>query len=113
MTRNGPPEREEPGPHPGTGSNHKALADTTTNTGNGTAMLRHCVARRSASRRLPGGDPWRYDPPTRGYEEAAAHLLGHGLTPAPDRVGLHRMWKCGGHQRIDAETIAERWDLAS
>lgn len=28
---NGPPEREEPGPTPETGPNHKALADTTTN----------------------------------------------------------------------------------
>lgn len=59
-------------------------------------------------------DPWHYDDePVSGYEAAAAHLLGHGLTPAPNREGLRRMWKCGGYRRLDAETIAARWGLAS
>lgn len=63
-------------------------------------------------RRAPA--PWRYEPPgARGYEDAAHHLLGHGLTPAPNRAGLEAMWRRGGHSRRAAEFIAERWDLAS
>lgn len=116
-----PPEREEPGPTPETGPHHKALADTKTNQPNLSVQPRQCgfdtVAglhrRRAASRRLPGSDPWWYEPPTAGYEIAAAHLLSHGLTPAPDPEGLREMWKSGGDQRLDAQIIASRWDLSA
>jgi hypothetical protein len=64
LHRNGPPEREEPGPTPGTGPNQK-LVDTTTNHPNPSVQPRQCgfdtVAglhrRRAESRRLPGSDP--------------------------------------------------------
>lgn len=112
-----PPEREEPGPTPGTGPNHKALADTTTNTGDVTRMtaagayVAGLRRRRAACR---GTDPWRYPPPgVRGYEEAALHLLGNGLTPAPNRDGLTAMWRRGGHSRQAAEFVAEAWGLVS
>jgi hypothetical protein len=72
--------------------------------------------RRAASRRLPvlesgNADPWHYEPPTAGYEAAAAHLLGCGLLPAPNREGLRLMWSRGSHSRQAAELIAERWEL--
>jgi hypothetical protein len=71
--------------------------------------------RRNASYRRPElehigrSDPWHFEPPTAGYEDAAAHLLSH----APDPEGLREMWKRGGHERLDAETIAERWGLVA
>jgi len=63
---------------------------------------------------LPSGkaDPWTYEPPTSGYEQAAEHLLELGLTPAPNLEGLRVMRNRGGHQRRAAETISERWGLA-
>ena len=119
----GPPEREEPGPTPETGPNHK-LVDTTTNGPQPTAQPRQCgfdtVAglhrRRRESWRLPvlesgRSEPWYYAPQAAGYEEAAHHLLGHGLLPAPNREGLRLMWGRGGHHRRAAELIAERWEL--
>ncbi|HSS23158.1 MAG TPA: hypothetical protein VLL82_01815 [Mycobacterium sp.] len=58
-------------------------------------------------------DPWYYAPPgERGYPEAARHLLGHGLLPAPNRDGLRVMWNRGEHARQAAELIADRWQLA-
>jgi hypothetical protein len=111
----GAPEREEPGPTPETGPNHKALADTTTNTGNDTAMARRL--RRAASWRLPelGGrsDPWWHEPPTAGYEAAAVHLLDHGLLPAPDRDGLRQMWRRGAHHRQAAVRVAQAWEFVA
>jgi hypothetical protein len=115
----GPPQRERPGPHPETGSNHKALAaDTNTLTANRTAIARGLRQRRCASWRLPvldcgRSDPWWYAPSSAGYEDAAAHLLELGLTPAPNREGLHRMYNHGGQRRVDAELIAERWGLVA
>lgn len=68
--------------------------------------------RRAASCRLPGGDPWRYpEPGDRGYEDAAHHLLAHGLTPAPEPLALRAMWAAGGYRRDAAWTIADRWEL--
>jgi hypothetical protein len=75
--------------------------------------------RRAASRRLPvldssRSDPWHYEPPrVRGYEEAARHLLGHGLTPAPNSAALRELWKAGGESRAAAEAIADRWGLVA
>jgi hypothetical protein len=111
------PEREKPGPTPETELNHKALADTTTSTGDLTrvtaagayvaALHRRRVATRGAD------DPWRYEPPgARGYDLAALHLLGCGLTPSPNLAGLRQMWRAGGESRAAAEMIAERWELA-
>jgi hypothetical protein len=57
-------------------------------------------------------DPWWHEPPTAGYEIAAAHLLECGLTPAPDIDGLRQMWRSGNGRRM-AGLIAERWELAS
>jgi hypothetical protein len=73
--------------------------------------------RRAASQRLPvldcrRSDPWWHEPPTAGYEDAAAHLLERGLTPAPDRDGLRRMWRSGNSRRM-AGLIAQRWELVS
>jgi hypothetical protein len=75
--------------------------------------------RRAGSYRLPvldcgRSDPWHYDEPgERGYLEAAAHLLGHGLTPAPNPAGLSHMRRRGGPARYSAGVIAERWELAA
>jgi hypothetical protein len=74
--------------------------------------------RRSASWRLAElesrrSDPWWYAPSSAGYEDAAAHLLELGLTPAPNREGLRRMRRRGAHSRRAAELIAERWDLVA
>jgi hypothetical protein len=75
--------------------------------------------RRAASWRLPvldhsgRSDPWWYpEPGIRGYEQAAHHLLGHGLLPAPNLPALRTMYRCGGYQRRVAEVIAEAWELA-
>jgi hypothetical protein len=90
-------------------------------------VVRQCAAdtvarlhrRRAASRRLPvldssRSDPWHYEPPrVRGYEEAARHLLGHGLTPAPNSAALRELWKAGGESRAAAEAIADRWGLVA
>ena len=45
------------------------------------------------------------------YEDAAVHLLGHGLTPAPKVPAMRAMWKRGGPSRRAAELIAEAWKL--
>jgi hypothetical protein len=79
---------------------------------------RNLTRRRAASQRLPAldcgrSDAWYYEPPTAGYELAAAHLLEHGLTPAPDVDGLRAMWRRGGCHRRAAGLIAQRWEMAS
>jgi hypothetical protein len=103
-----PPERESrPGDYSETAS--KSTARTDHDHTYVTALHR----RRAASWRIVDGDPWRYEPPVGGYGLAAAHLLELGLTPAPSLGCLRRMWNSGGRQRLDAEIIAERWDLAS
>jgi hypothetical protein len=81
-------------------------------------MAQQLRTRRAASWRLPvlesgQSDPWWYAPPCAGYEDAAAHLLELGLTPAPNREGLRQMWMHGGQRRVDAELIAELWELAA
>jgi hypothetical protein len=68
--------------------------------------------RRAASQRLPGGDPWRYEPPVAGYEDAAVHLLELGLTPGLCLPALRRMWRSGSESRRVAQTISERWEAA-
>ena len=114
---NGPPKEDRPP------ENRKPInslcSHHATPTGNdGTAVARRLRQRRCASRRLPvlessNSDPWHYQPPgARGYEEAALHLLGNGLTPAPNRDGLTAMWRAGGESRETADLIAEIWGLA-
>ena len=74
--------------------------------------------RRAASWRLPvldsgRSDPWYYGdgPELRGYEAAAHHLLGNGLTPAPNLPALRAMRSCGGAAQRAAEVIADAWEL--
>jgi hypothetical protein len=83
---------------------------------NSSQVCRQLRARRFASWRLPlletgRSDPWHYEPPTAGYEEAALHLLEHGLTPAPNPEGLRLMWRSGGQSLQAAEFIAQAWEL--
>jgi|GEM_PF-2905106 hypothetical protein len=47
----------------------------------------------------------------RGYPEAAEHLLGLGLLPAPNVQGLRAMWRLGSHHRAAAELVARRWGM--
>lgn len=84
----------------------------------GTATLRQTKLRRAAAQRLaiqPSGyaDPWRYEPPTAGYLEAAEHLLSQGLTPAPDLPAMRLMWQHGGAEQRLAIEIAERWAVVA
>jgi hypothetical protein len=80
------------------------------------AYVRQLRARRLASWRLPvlescgrRSDPWWCpEPGERGYEDAARHLLDHGLTPAPNRLALQAMWRAGGESRRVAQVIAQR-----
>jgi hypothetical protein len=50
---------------------------------------------------------------SKGYEDAALHLLDHGLMPAANLEGLRLMWRRGGHSRQAAAVIAQAWDLAA
>ena len=105
-----PPENQEP--TNGLGSHH-----TTSTSNDHTAVARRLRLRRGASYRLPvlesgRSDPWWYAPPTAAYELAAAHLLGHGLTPAPNREGLQAMRRRGGHHYRAAKLIEQRWEAA-
>lgn len=126
-----PPEREKPGPpqtrHSPKGTNADKSTAPARYTGPPTPVWVPCTRpqppqhpgtqlrrRRGASHRLQqldSGvcDPWRYEPPTGGYPEAAAHLLAHGLTPAPNAAALREMWKAGGDERAAAQTVRERW----
>jgi hypothetical protein len=118
----GPPEREKPGPTPGTGPNHKALADTNTNVSksktSGQPEAFDTVAaarrRRQASYRLAGGDPWRrYRGRAGGYPQAVAHLADHGLCAYPEIEELRAMYRAGGQNGLLAQRIAQCWQLAS
>ena len=102
-------ERPPKGPINSFSSHHTANPTTSDCTG--------ARRRRDAARRLPPlstgrADPWRYEPPTAGYEDAAAYLLAAGLTPAPDIDGLRAMWRRGSHHRRDAARIAQAWEVA-
>jgi hypothetical protein len=107
---------KESGPDPGSKA---TITNRDIRSTDNTHIARHLRARRAASWRLPQldcgrrSDPWWYEPPSAGYEEAAAHLVGLMLTPAPNRVGLQRMWKRGGYQRRDAKLIVARWGLVA
>ena len=121
--RNGPPiEVEGQTPHhrsqPSTRlSSHNATPTTDDSTGSGVPS--QLQRRRAASWRLPAldpgrrSDPWHYEPPINGYEDAAHHLLSLGLLPAPNREGLQAIWLRGGHHRQAAEVIAQRWELTA
>jgi hypothetical protein len=120
MTSKDPPERGE-GRHQGrpssttftTSDHHDADQD------HGKAYVRQLCARRAASYRVAvlgsgRSDPWWYEPPgARGYPDAAMHLLGSGLMPAPDREGLQVMKRHCGACRKAAEDIAKTWGLAA
>lgn len=75
--------------------------------------------RQAATYRLPvldcgHVDPWTCRPsiPTRGYAEAAQHLLDVGLTPAPNLAAMRDMWRHGGDEQRAALAIADRWEAA-
>jgi hypothetical protein len=129
----GPPERGN-GPPEGGGAQTPPDADhtiTSTTSSHHTAGTAHPSGycrllrlRRAASQRLPGGDPWPYEPHPqlsdfrqppgeRGYLEAAAYLADHGLIAAPNREALRQMWRKGGHHRQVAEAIAKRWEMVA
>lgn len=116
--RNGPPEREEPGPTPGTGPLEKSAGTTHTDKVHATANPRLCAGdalhrRRQASYRcepLASGhrDPWQpwrpatlSDKQVEGAVEAAEHLRDAGLTPRFDLDTLRVMWRAGHHQLVN------------
>jgi hypothetical protein len=125
------PRKRVEAPHPGHGV-FGTSNSTTNDTGNhheadtaqassavGQALFDALRRRRAAAddmRPLASGrrDPWWYEPPgARGYQDAAMHLLEHGLLPAPDREGLKLMRGRGGSCRQAAERIAKAWELAA
>jgi hypothetical protein len=106
-----PPERKRPAPTDRPFRNY-------TNAEYSTHLYTALRRRQAASRRLTvqamRSDPWYYEPPgVSGYEEAARHLLGHGLTPAPNSAALREMRKAGNESRSAAEVIIERWGLVA
>lgn len=101
-----PPERES---RPG-GNRAASSSATATDSSDIPCQLRR---RRAESRRLPGGDPWRYEPPTEGYEAAAQHLLELGLAPSLNCEALQAMRRRGGRSLRAAKLIAQRWDGAA
>jgi hypothetical protein len=107
----------EPGSHHGDRAHSKRQQSPPTNTRdltrmtNASAYVAGLRRRRAACR--GASDPWSYPPPgPRGYPAAAQHLLGCGLTPAPNLAALREMWRSGGEQRAAADLIADRWGLA-
>jgi hypothetical protein len=52
------------------------------------------------------------EPSTRGYADAAEHLLALGLTPAPNVPALRDMWREGGETQRAAYRIATAWEVA-
>jgi len=113
----GPPKEDRP-PENGKPIDSLSSHHATPTSNDDTAIARQLRTRRAASQRLPvldsrRADPWHYEPPrVRGYEQAALHLLGHGLTPAPNSAALRELRKAGGEKRDAADLIAERWELA-
>ncbi len=118
---NGPPtEVEGRAPHhqdrPST--NNNISSHHTTNTAESTSYCRALRLRRAAAQRLSGldcgrSDPWWYQAPTAGYEDAAAHLLELGLAPAPHPAAMQQMRQSGGESRRTAQVIAKRWELVA
>jgi hypothetical protein len=110
----GPPKEDRP-PENGKPIDSLSSHHATPTSNDDTAIARQLRVRRAASQRLPvldsrRADPWHYEPPgVRGYEAAARHLLGHSLTPAPNRAALEVMRRCGGENRQLAAFIAERY----
>lgn len=119
----GPPERERPGPHPGTGPIQKSAGTTHTDKpkvttrdrprGGDTGLAR----RRGASRRMPPLGPCGCvrDPAHDGHRcggeitdktvvgavEAAHHLADLGYPPIFNVEMLRAMWKAGHHRLVD------------
>lgn len=111
-------ERPPKGPINSLSGHHTTKPNSVSRTTSLTDSGTQCRMRRAASWRLPvldsrRADPWWYEPPSAGYEAAAHHLLGHGLTPAPNVTALRGMWNCGGAGRAAAEIVAERWGLTA
>ncbi|WP_131805950.1 hypothetical protein [Mycobacterium alsense] len=73
---------------------------------------RRAAANRTAPLANGRRDPWHWPPPgTRGYLQAALHLLDSGLLPTPNREGLRLMHHQGGEARKAALHIAQAWEL--
>lgn len=74
------------------------------------------AARRLLALECGCSDPWLchcHEPEcVRGYAEAAAHLLGAGLTPAPNLPAMRQMWRRGGEPQRLAQAISQRWGAA-
>ena len=107
----GPPKKRMPAPA-GTGTRNQPQSGKPRDN-DSTCYARSLRVRRSASYRLPGGDPWIYPALTDGYERAVLHLTELGLTPAPNVEALRAMHRRGGRQRRAAERIAEAWSLTA
>ena len=112
--KNGPPKEVEGRPAPpGRPSTNVTSPHQGADTGILADTCQQLRTRHAASWRLPGGDPWSYEPPTAGYEAAALHLLACGLVPAPNVPALHEMWKANVESRRAVQVIAERWGLVA
>jgi hypothetical protein len=115
-TRTGPPgKRKAWSASPSVQANPKTTVTTTNQRIQDSADQPR--RRRAASWRLPAldscrRDPWWYEPPTAGYEQAAMHLLELGLPPAPNPEAMTAMWTAGAEGRRLARVIAERWEMA-
>lgn len=107
--RNGPPKDDRP-PENREPINSFSGRHATPTATNCKGQLRR---RRDASRRLPGGDPWHYEPLTVGYEPAARHLLALGLTPAPNVAAMREIWKANAESRRIVQIIVERWEVVA
>lgn len=66
-------------------------------------------------------DPWpcrcHDDEPSEhqldAYRDAAEHLLGLNLLPAPNAAAMRQMWRRGGDAQRLARHIAERWEMTA
>jgi hypothetical protein len=112
-----PPEREGPGPSPGTGPNHKALADTTTNTADLTALAQLRTRRQASYRLAPLDcgcrDPWPCrctQPPLsehalESWRVTAEYLLATAGMPVVPIEVRRAWWRRGGRDRALAERL--------